>query len=111
MPIQGIDQILHVMIYIHVSSETRQPKVHSVTLYAERFTRHYMTKPMTSTTYQMGGVVFLMEIFHHAPIWYTVCRGCHAEIVANVDFKLCPRLKDCNRVRMKIESSSSQEVH
>ena len=75
------------MIYIHVSSETRLPKVYSVTLYAECFTRHHMTKLMTTTTYQTGGVVFLMEIFHCAPIWYTVhvhvCHGCQAEMVAN----------------------------
>ena len=37
-----------------------------------------------------------------------VSRICHAGTVANIDFKLCRSVLDGNRVRQKVESSSSE---
>ena len=37
-----------------------------------------------------------------------VSRICHAGAVANIDFKLCRSVLDGNRVRQKVESSSSE---
>ena len=39
---------------------------------------------------------------------HSVNRICHAGAVANVDFKLCRSLLDGNKMRRKVESSSSE---
>ena len=39
---------------------------------------------------------------------HLVSRICHAGAVANVDFRLCRSMLDGNKLRRKVESSSSE---